>query len=182
VVALATGRPHRDALKQLMVKKEIVGDLLNHLRLARQRAMAAERDTEAAAAAAAAGGRAPGGSLDPPASLSSFGPEDEEALNDTLGELLLVLEQLEERIGPMLERDGHPFNSRWGYLSRAGLNDKSQLIRQIEKYADVYTSRVSNFLRYRCARVRACVCGRVRVCVCVGMLLWSRIAAAAQAY
>jgi hypothetical protein len=37
---------------------------------------------------------------------------------------------------------------RWGYLSRAGLNDKSQLCRQIEKYADVYSSRVSNFLRY----------------------------------
>ena len=30
----------------------------------------------------------------------------------------------------------------------AGLNDKSQFTRQIEKYADVYTSRVSNFLRY----------------------------------
>ncbi|PNH09285.1 hypothetical protein TSOC_004092 [Tetrabaena socialis] len=38
--------------------------------------------------------------------------------------------------------------ARWGYLSRAGLNDKSQLNRQIEKYADIYTSRVSNFLRY----------------------------------
>eukprot|EP00955_Chlamydomonas_euryale_P058354 357033-Chlamydomonas_euryale.AAC.2 len=31
---------------------------------------------------------------------------------------------------------------RWGYLSRAGLNDKSQLCRQIEKYADIYTSRM----------------------------------------
>lgn len=78
----------------------------------------------------------------------------------------------------------------WGYLSRAGVNDKSQLMRQIEKYAgerqlqpeldggeipvgncpgisapasfhspprcaarplhraDIFTSRVSNFLRY----------------------------------
>ncbi len=41
-----------------------------------------------------------------------------------------------------------PCVPRWGYLSRAGLNDKSQLNRQIEKYADIYTSRVSNFLRY----------------------------------
>lgn len=40
------------------------------------------------------------------------------------------------------------FSERWGYLSRAGLNDKSQFTRQIEKYADIYTSRVSNFLRY----------------------------------
>ena len=37
--------------------------------------------------------------------------------------------------GPMLEEDGKEFNQRWGYLSRAGLNDKSQFTRQIEKYA-----------------------------------------------
>ena len=40
VEALAMGRPHRDRLTQLMAKKEIVGDLFNHLRLARQRALA----------------------------------------------------------------------------------------------------------------------------------------------
>ena len=51
-------------------------------------------------------------------------------------------------VGPMLEQDGKHFSRRWGYLSRAGLNDKSQFTRQIEKYADVYTSRVANFLRY----------------------------------
>lgn len=50
--------------------------------------------------------------------------------------------------GPMLEQDGKAFNKYWGYLSRAGLNDKSQFTRQIEKYADIYTSRVANFLRY----------------------------------
>ncbi|VAH75549.1 unnamed protein product [Triticum turgidum subsp. durum] len=37
---------------------------------------------------------------------------------------------------------------KWGWLSRAGLWDKSHLTRQIEKYADIYTSRVSNFLHY----------------------------------
>ena len=55
-------------------------------------------------------------------------------------------------LGPMLEEDGKEFSERWGYLSRAGLNDKSCLTRQIEKYADIYTSRVSNFLQYTCAR------------------------------
>lgn len=35
----------------------------------------------------------------------------------------------------MIEADGMHFNRRWGYLSRAGVNDKSQLMRQIEKYA-----------------------------------------------
>ena len=34
-----------------------------------------------------------------------------------------------------MEADGKDFNKRWGYLSRAGLNDKSQFTRQIEKYA-----------------------------------------------
>ena len=33
----------------------------------------------------------------------------------------------------------------WGPLMRAG-NDKSHLARQVERYADVYTSRVSNLL------------------------------------
>jgi hypothetical protein len=105
----------RDTLKQLMIKKEIVGDLLNHLRLARQRALAAERAGSGEESDDWAAGRAAamaGGSMD----ASSFGPEDEEALNETLGELLLVLEQLDERIGPMLEQDGSHFNKRWVVL------------------------------------------------------------------
>jgi len=36
-------------------------------------------------------------------------------------------------------------NPTWGPLMRAG-NDKSLFARQVERYADVYTSRVSNFL------------------------------------
>lgn len=40
----------------------------------------------------------------------------------------------------MLEEDGKEFNERWGYLSRAGLNDKSQFTRQIEKYAGELTA------------------------------------------
>ena len=36
-------------------------------------------------------------------------------------------------------------NPRWGLLMRAG-NDKSHLARQVERSADIYTSRVSNFL------------------------------------
>jgi len=35
-------------------------------------------------------------------------------------------------------------NETWGPLMRAGV-DKSLFARQVEKYADVYTSRVSNF-------------------------------------
>lgn len=80
--------------------------------------------------------------------------------------LLLLMERLDNKIGPMMEQDGAKFNQRstekplrsrdksfisstndrsslcffsyflffrWGYLSRAGLWDKSHLTRQIEK-------------------------------------------------
>lgn len=34
---------------------------------------------------------------------------------------------------PMIEADGEHFSRRWGYLSRAGVNDKSQLMRQVRR-------------------------------------------------
>ncbi len=43
--------------------------------------------------------------------LASF--EDEEGINETLAQLLMVMEHLDDRIGPMLERDGEHFNRRW---------------------------------------------------------------------
>jgi len=52
---------------------------------------------------------------------------------------------LDERIAPIAKRSGEILNQRWGLLLRAG-NDKSHLARQVERYADIYTSRVSNFL------------------------------------
>jgi hypothetical protein len=45
----------------------------------------------------------------------------------------------------MAQRSGELTNRRWGLLLRAG-NDKSHLARQVERYADIYTSRVSNLL------------------------------------
>lgn len=194
VEALARGRPHRDRLTRLMAKKEIVGDLFNHLRLARQRAMAGrqhlgvggdisswdeseeeyedwlggpggpvsssssrqgdggaegsdggwgdagtshQQQQERAASGAGAstssydgsrpgssisasvrraGSRARGGSAlsirDTVYADDSF--EDEEALNETLAQLLMVMEKLDDRIGPMLEQDGRHFNARCG--------------------------------------------------------------------
>jgi hypothetical protein len=52
---------------------------------------------------------------------------------------------LDERIAPMAREAAELENPSWGALLRAG-NDKSHLARQIEGSADVYTSRVSNFL------------------------------------
>ncbi|KAH9766606.1 HAD-superfamily hydrolase subfamily IG 5'-nucleotidase [Citrus sinensis] len=73
---------------------------------------------------------------------------DDQELTESMQKLLVVMQRLDQKIAPMLESDGELFNKRWGFLSRAGLWDKSHLMRQIEKYADIYTSRVSNFLHY----------------------------------
>ena len=54
---------------------------------------------------------------------------------------------LDDRIAPLAAEASTLGNPNWGPLMRAG-NDKSLFARQVERYADVYTSRVSN-LRYR---------------------------------
>lgn len=52
--------------------------------------------------------------------------------------------RLDDRIAPLARTAGELGNPIWGPLMRAG-NDKSLFARQVERYADVYTSRVSNF-------------------------------------
>ncbi|KAJ6688996.1 hypothetical protein OIU85_005419 [Salix viminalis] len=123
--ALIHSRDHRATLIELINQKEVVGDLFNQLRLALQR-----RNT----------GR--------PAQTLAATNMDDQDLTESMQKLLIVMQRLDEKIAPMLEADGELFNKRWGFLSRAGLWDKSHLMRQIEKYADIYTSRVSNFLYY----------------------------------
>lgn len=51
---------------------------------------------------------------------------------------------LDDQIGPLARSAGKLGNLTWGPLMRAGI-DKSLFARQVERYADVYTSRVSNF-------------------------------------
>lgn len=123
--ALVYSRPHRATLIELINQKEVVGDLFNQLRLARQRR---NRDRPAQTLAA-----------------TKMADQD---LTESMQKLLIVMQRLDEKIAPLMEADGELFNKRWGFLSRAGLWDKSHLMRQIEKYADIYTSRVSNFLHY----------------------------------
>jgi 5'-nucleotidase len=53
--------------------------------------------------------------------------------------------QVDAELAPMARAAAELMSPRWGLLMRAG-NDKSHLARQVERYADVYTSRVSNFL------------------------------------
>lgn len=64
---------------------------------------------------------------------------------ERLRSLRTELDGLDLRIAPLARDAGELGNRRWGPLLRAG-NDKSRLARQIERYADIYTSRVSNLL------------------------------------
>ncbi|XP_051127846.1 uncharacterized protein LOC127249189 [Andrographis paniculata] len=123
--ALIHSQSHRAALIELINQKEILGDLFNQLRLALQR-----RNK----------GR--------PAQTVAATHMDDRELTGSIQKLLIVMQRLDRKIAPLMESDGNVFNNRWGFLSRAGLWDKSHLMRQIEKYADIYTSRVSNFLHY----------------------------------
>jgi HAD superfamily 5'-nucleotidase-like hydrolase len=50
---------------------------------------------------------------------------------------------LDARIAPLARAASSLGNERWGPIMRAG-SDKSLFARQVERYADVYTSRVSN--------------------------------------
>ncbi len=67
------------------------------------------------------------------------------ALEERVAGLRQRLETLDSRIVPMAKAASEVGNPHWGPLLRAG-NDKSDLARQVERSADVYTSRVSNFL------------------------------------
>jgi 5'-nucleotidase len=78
----------------------------------------------------------------------SYGPqstETVEALQARLNVLRASLEALDQKVGPLARAATALANPVWGVLMRAG-NDKSHLAYQVERYADIYTSRVSNFL------------------------------------
>lgn len=66
-------------------------------------------------------------------------------IQERLRALRHEIDELEKSVVPLAKESaglGHPV---WGPLMRAG-SDKSRLARQIERHADVYTSRVSNLL------------------------------------
>jgi HAD superfamily 5'-nucleotidase-like hydrolase len=77
-----------------------------------------------------------------------YGPVEEEAvpaLESRASKLRAELAELDERIAPLAQAAAGIGENVWGPLMRAG-NDKSLFARQVERYADVYTSRVSNLL------------------------------------
>ena len=79
---------------------------------------------------------------------AGYGPTSDEptaALEARVEAQRARLMALDQAIAPLAQAASALSNPTWGLLTRAG-NDKSHLARQIERYADIYTSRVSNFL------------------------------------
>lgn len=114
--ALEEFRPAEERLTRLMAEKERMEQELAELRLAAQRIRL---------------GYAPAGA-----------DGDLESAEETLK---TELAELDLEIAPLARAAGEIRNVAWGPLMRSG-NDKSLFARQVERYADVYTSRVANFL------------------------------------
>ncbi len=79
---------------------------------------------------------------------AGYGPqpaEGEAALLERAAEIRSKLETLDQSIAPLARTATSLSNPEWGLLMRAG-NDKSYLADQVERYADIYTSRVANLL------------------------------------
>jgi 5'-nucleotidase len=118
VEAVARFRPRQRELERLMGRKQALEERLAHLRVRALRAKA------------------------------GYGPEPREdpgALASAQQQLRGELHALDEELGPLAAASSALGHARWGPLMRAG-NDKSLLARQVESWADIYTSRVSNFL------------------------------------
>ncbi len=76
---------------------------------------------------------------------SSDSRESEGDLQSQINQHRVEIEAIDRRIGPLAKAAAELANPIWGVLMRAG-NDKSHLAFQVERFADIYTSRVSNFL------------------------------------
>jgi HAD superfamily 5'-nucleotidase-like hydrolase len=118
ILALEQAERAESELGRLMARKAELDNRMAHLRLARQRAQS---------------GYGP---------AADFPPQElEQAIKGVGGEL----QALDATIGPLAKASGEAGNPTWGPLMRAGY-DKSLFARQVERYADIYTSRVSNLL------------------------------------
>lgn len=71
--------------------------------------------------------------------------EDKKSLSRMLDALREQIVALDSEIGPLAQRSGELLNPNWGLLMRTG-KDKSHYARQVERYADIYMTRVSDFL------------------------------------
>lgn len=116
VDGLRAFRKREIELERLMAKKSVLEGEMAAVRLALQRTRI--------------------GYADPPAGVA--------ADKDHLEVLRSEIAALDEKITPLAVAASRLRNEAWGPLMRSGI-DKSLFARQVEKYADCYTSRVANF-------------------------------------
>ena len=82
--------------------------------------------------------------------LKAYGPQPEldvDAYDRLMADLRRKMIVMDEEITPFAEQAGTLHNPTWGLLMRSG-SEKSHFASQVERSADIYTSRVSNFLHY----------------------------------
>ena len=118
LAAIEAFRPQQRELERLMADKEDMEQAHSVARLQLQRLQKGYGDRPKAAA---------------------------DALKERMAALRAGITEIDVRIAPLARASNELSNVRWGLLLRTG-NDKSHLARQVERYADIYTSRVSNFL------------------------------------
>ena len=116
ILAHRAFRPHDLELARLMREKIVLDHRLARLRLARLRLRRSYGDT---------------------ARLDAGGVEID------MRRTAATAAALDARIAPLARAASSLGNERWGPIMRAG-SDKSLYARQVERHADVYTSRVSN--------------------------------------
>lgn len=115
--ATERSRPELDVLPRLMAQKEALEREYNVLRLGIARRKAGYGD-------------APGGG--------------DARVTEEMTRLRAAIQGVDEQLAPLAKKASEVGNPLWGPVMWAG-NDKSHFARQIERSADVYTSRVSNF-------------------------------------
>ena len=117
LLSLQAWRPKQREIDRLMRQKEVLEFQFSQLRAQRQRQRV------------------------------GYGPilVDAEATQEAMNELRDGMLALDAKVAPLVAEGAQISNKHWGLLMRTG-NDKSLLARQIEHHADIYTSRVSNFL------------------------------------
>ena len=117
IAAMEAFRPREERLRALMEQKTDLERDFASARLARQRAHAGYAEASLTATAA----------------------------DRIIDSLRTAIAAVDAEITPIAIESGSLRNRAWGPLMRSG-NDKSLFARQVERYADVYTSRASNFL------------------------------------
>ncbi|MGA2614552.1 MAG: HAD-IG family 5'-nucleotidase [Spirochaetia bacterium] len=118
IQAMEKSRENEAQLRELMIRKTALDARFAQLRLERQRLQ------------------------------NHYGPRPATSVSELEASIRTLTEEsqrLDARIAPLAKCSGEMGNPTWGPLMRAG-HDKSLFARQVERYADVYTSRVSNFL------------------------------------